>query len=78
LAKSFLNGGLGGGFYGGISYEGSFGGGSASTNAFLEPGGGGGYSGGNSGGGGSSINNGTNQSNSVRNAGHGYVVITAL
>jgi hypothetical protein len=78
LAKSFLNGGLGGGFYGGISYEGSFGGGSASTNAFLEPGGGGGYSGGGSGGGGSSINNGTNQSNSVGNAGHGYVVITAL
>jgi hypothetical protein len=76
--KSFLNGGTGGDYVSGNAYEGSFGGGSASRSANLEPGGGGGYSGGGSGAGGSSINNGTNQSNSVRNTGHGYVIITSL
>jgi len=76
--KSFLNGSAGGDYVSGNAFEGSFGGGSGSTSAALNPGGGGGYSGGGSGGGGSSINNGTNQSNSVGNAGHGYVVITAL
>jgi len=76
--KSFLNGGAGGDYVSGNAFEGSFGGGSASKSTTLNPGGGGGYSGGSAGNGGSSINNGTNQSNSVGNAGHGYVVITAL
>jgi hypothetical protein len=68
--KSFLNGGTGGSGANNNGFDGSFGGGGASSSAN-----GGGYSGGY---GGSSINNGSNQSNSVGNTGHGYVVITAL
>jgi len=82
--KSFLNG-LQGGPDPGFGSPGSFGGGGSIRDAAGS--GGGGFSGGGgagqsssggTGGGGSSLNKGTNQSNSIGNAGSGYVTITKL
>ena len=94
IAQSFLNGGVGGyrssGNYGTIAEtSGGFGGGAHGTNYNYVSGGGGGggYTGGGGGnglnnggggGGGGSYNGGSSPSNSVGNAGHGYVTITKL